>query len=145
MYRSILVGTDGSATAIEAVKRAAGLAAQNGAVLHIVCAYQDSSYITAMAPGVGGSTSIDSALRDAAEEIVAKAGADCATDGLSVETHTFQGEASDVVIEAAETLGCDLIVVGNRGMRGGKRMILGSVPNRVAHHAVCDVLIIHTT
>jgi nucleotide-binding universal stress UspA family protein len=45
----------------------------------------------------------------------------------------------------AEERGSDLIVVGNKGMTGAKRFLLGSVPNKVSHHAPCSVLIIRTT
>ncbi len=39
----------------------------------------------------------------------------------------------------------DLLVVGNKGMTGAKRFLLGSVPNKVSHHAPCSVMIIRTT
>jgi nucleotide-binding universal stress UspA family protein len=55
-----------------------------------------------------------------------------------------EGDPADAIIDAAEEEGADLIVVGNRGMQGAKRFLLGSVPNRVAHHAPCSVLIVHT-
>jgi nucleotide-binding universal stress UspA family protein len=44
---------------------------------------------------------------------------------------------------AAGAASADMIVVGNRGMSGAKRM-LGSVPNKVSHHATCEVLIVPT-
>ncbi|MGH2812072.1 MAG: universal stress protein, partial [Actinomycetota bacterium] len=55
------------------------------------------------------------------------------------------GDPSDIVVAVAQREAVDLIVVGNRGMGGGKRFILGSVPNNVSHHAPCDLLIVHTT
>ena len=45
----------------------------------------------------------------------------------------------------AEERGADLIVVGNKGMTGARRFLLGSVPNKISHHAPCSVLIIRTT
>ena len=51
----------------------------------------------------------------------------------------------DVVRHAAEEVGADLIIVGNKGMSGAKRFLLGSVPNKVSHHAPCSVMIIRTT
>lgn len=56
-----------------------------------------------------------------------------------------EGEAADTLINAAETEGADLIVVGNRGMSGATRFLLGSVPNKVSHHAPCDLMIVKTT
>jgi nucleotide-binding universal stress UspA family protein len=45
----------------------------------------------------------------------------------------------------AETEGADLIVVGNKGMTGARRFLLGNVPNKVSHHAPCSVLIVRTS
>jgi nucleotide-binding universal stress UspA family protein len=54
------------------------------------------------------------------------------------------GEAAEVLIDVATAQSADVIVVGNRGMTGAKRFLLGSVPNRVAHHAPCSVLVVRT-
>jgi nucleotide-binding universal stress UspA family protein len=147
MFKSILVGVDGSPTATEALRRAARLADSTGAELHVVCAYQNAA-LTSLAPigevSLAGSGEIEHALKQAADELVQTASKELGVDGLKVQTHTIEGEASDALIDAAERLNCDLIVVGNRGMRGGKRLLLGSVPNRIAHHAGRDVLIVHT-
>ncbi len=62
-----------------------------------------------------------------------------------IETFARQGDAADAIIDVAEEQRSDLIVVGNRGMTGAKRFLLGSVPNRVSHHAPCSVLIVRTT
>ena len=56
-----------------------------------------------------------------------------------------QGDPADAILDVAEELEADLIVVGNKGMTGAKRFLLGSVPNKVSHHAPCSVLIIRTT
>src|SRR5258705_551445 len=61
---------------------------------------------------------------------------------FQVTTHARFGEADEVICDVAESVSADLIVVGNRGM---KRRFLGSVPNSIAHHAHCSVLIVHTT
>jgi nucleotide-binding universal stress UspA family protein len=62
-----------------------------------------------------------------------------------VDTFARQGDAADAIIDVAEEVRSDLIVVGNRGMTGAKRFLLGSVPNKVSHHAPCSVLIVRTT
>ena len=54
-------------------------------------------------------------------------------------------DGADAILDIAEEQGCDLIVVGNRGMTGAKRFLLGSVPNKISHHAPCSVLIVRTT
>ena len=65
--------------------------------------------------------------------------------GVEVETFARQGDPADAILDVAEERGSDLIVVGNKGMTGAKRFLLGSVPNKVSHHAPCSVLIIRTT
>ncbi len=62
-----------------------------------------------------------------------------------VETFARQGDAADAILDVAEEQRTDLIVVGNKGMTGAKRFLLGSVPNKVSHHAPCSVLIVRTT
>ena len=65
--------------------------------------------------------------------------------GVKVETFAREGAAADAILDVAEEQHADLIVVGNKGMTGAKRFLLGSVPNKVSHHAPCSVLIIRTT
>ena len=64
--------------------------------------------------------------------------------GVEVEVFALQGDPADAILDVAEERGSDLIVVGNKGMTGAKRFLLGSVPNKVSHHAPCSVLIIRT-
>jgi nucleotide-binding universal stress UspA family protein len=54
-----------------------------------------------------------------------------------------RGDPSDALLNVAKEVGATTIVVGNRGMRGGRR-VLGSVPNTVSHKANCNVLIVQT-
>jgi nucleotide-binding universal stress UspA family protein len=68
---------------------------------------------------------------------------DVGADSLKVETHARFGTPAEVLCDLAAHLEADLIVVGNRGMQGGRRF-LGSVPNTVSHHAPCSVLIVDT-
>jgi nucleotide-binding universal stress UspA family protein len=79
-------------------------------------------------------------------ELLEQAKAKAATAGvLEVETFARQGDAADAILDVAEEQGANLIVIGNKGMTGAKRFLLGSVPNRVSHHAPCSVLIVRTT
>ena len=65
--------------------------------------------------------------------------------GVNVETYARQGDPADAILDVAEEQNADLIVVGNKGMTGAKRFLLGSVPNKISHHAPCSVLIVRTT
>jgi nucleotide-binding universal stress UspA family protein len=147
MYKSIVVGTDGSDTASEAVRQAAELASALGATVEIVSAYEPVSQArlreeAKAAPGdlqwmINPREDVDATLEEAAEMI---RGA-----GAEVRTHARQGDPADALLDVAEEIGADVIIVGNKGMTGAKRFLLGSVPNKVSHHAPCSVLIIRTT
>jgi nucleotide-binding universal stress UspA family protein len=62
-----------------------------------------------------------------------------------VHSISERGEPADALITVAEERGGDLIVVGSKGMSSASRFLLGNVPNKVSHHAPCDVIIVHTT
>jgi nucleotide-binding universal stress UspA family protein len=145
MYRRIVVGTDGSATARRAVEHAAGLAALTDATLHVVHAYRlpestiGAEFATAVSPAAWRQEAADRA-----HEICTAAAAAAVSAGAKVEEHVVPGDAADALIDIAQQHDADLLVVGNRGMNGVRR-VLGSVPNTVSHHCPCNLLILHTT
>jgi nucleotide-binding universal stress UspA family protein len=148
MFRSILVGTDGSQTAETAVRRAIELAAGLHARLHIVSAYEPASEARPRGEAAPASedTQWASNLHDDVVALLERARAEAASGGVAeVETFARVGDAADAIVDVAEEQRCDLIVVGNKGMTGAKRFLLGSVPNKVSHHAPCSVLIVRTT
>ena len=63
--------------------------------------------------------------------------------GIEVDVHAATGAPADTVARVAEHEHADLIVVGNKGMKGTRR-VLGSIPNSIAHAAPCSVLIVDT-
>jgi nucleotide-binding universal stress UspA family protein len=144
MYDKIVVGTDGSDTASAAVSQAVQLAKVCGSAVHLVCAYKTPVAIAAMAPETAAYIPTDADVRGQAERILEQAGRQVRDAGVKVETHAVPGSAPEALIQVAEGQGADLIVVGSRGMSGARR-ILGSVPNSVAHHAPCSVLIASTS
>ena len=147
MFGSMVIGTDGSETASEAVRQATDLAKTIGARVHVVSAYEPVGAARLreerqQVPDdvewmVNPREDVDAILREAADAI--------REQGIEVETHAREGEAADAILDIAEEQGADLIVVGNKGMTGAKRFLLGSVPNKVSHHAPCSVMIIRTT
>jgi nucleotide-binding universal stress UspA family protein len=152
MFRSIVVGTDGSESASQAVLAAAELAAtQPEAVLHIVTVQKPLSQ-TALAAGEMAAAAPVAAERGWEDEIKSELdttlsrAAETAQRACDtrIETHARFGSPAEVLCDIAAHLQADLIVVGNRGMQGGRRL-LGSVPNTVSHHAPCSVLIVDTT
>jgi nucleotide-binding universal stress UspA family protein len=147
MFGSIVVGTDGSDTAKEAVRQAVELARSVGAELLLVSAYQPVARVSVnreTAPGERDAQWMVSAREDVAT-LLSEAAATAQAAGVPVQTFPRQGDPADAILDIAEERDADLIVVGNKGMTGAKRFLLGSVPNRVSHHAPCSVLIIRTT
>lgn len=147
MFKSIVVGTDGSETAAEAVRQAVELAKAVGAGVSIVSAYepvpsQRLKEVRRETPedmqwAINARGEVDQTLEEAAQP---------ARDaGVPVELCARQGDPADAILDVAEEREADLIVVGNKGMTGAKRFLLGSVPNKVSHHAPCSVLVIRTT
>jgi nucleotide-binding universal stress UspA family protein len=147
MYGLIVVGTDGSDTARDAVRQATELAKRLGASMHLVSAYEpvpegrlreerqqvpdDLQWM------VNPREDVNTTLEEAAKSIDEA--------GVQVETHAREGDPADAILDVAEEKDADVIIVGNKGMTGARRFLLGSVPNKVSHHAPCNVMIVRTT
>jgi len=147
VYRSIVVGTDGSESAGKALERALELARSSGAKLHVVTAIEPMSAasVNRAIEGVPQEHRVKVNLQQAADDILGRAVADATSDGIDVETHPMAADPADAIITVAEVNDADLIVLGNKGMVGTGRFLLGSVPNKVSHHSPCDLLIVKTT
>jgi nucleotide-binding universal stress UspA family protein len=161
-YSRIMVGTDGSATAMSAVDGAADLASALGAKLLIVCAYDPPSdkeleRMAASAGSISAQWDADRSLRDVpdefrwriagaaqAQDVLERSEEHAAKHGVDAEVRTVKGPAPEVLISIAEEEDFELIVVGSVGMTGAQRFKLGNVPHRVSHHAPTDLLILRT-
>jgi nucleotide-binding universal stress UspA family protein len=141
--QTIIVGTDGSETATRAVARAAELASETGAVLHIVTAYKAHSVqkleaLRASLPeefrsSVSADSEAQATLRHAADH--------ASKMGARVETHLATGKPAKVILQTAQDLGADVVVVGNKRI---ERRIRRSVPSGVSQGADRDVLLVNT-
>jgi nucleotide-binding universal stress UspA family protein len=142
-----VVGTDGSETAAEAVRQAVGLAKLAGAQLSIVSAYEPVSKrrIQSEQEGAPADVQYEIGPREDVNLVLDAASADAKKEGLDVQTHPVEGGPTDAILNVAEETDADLIVVGNKGMTGARRFVLGSVPNNISHHAPCSVMIVRTT
>jgi nucleotide-binding universal stress UspA family protein len=145
MFSSIVVGTDGSDTASEAVRQAIALARAVGARIELVSAYEPVTDAR-LRETIEVPQDLHWMLnpREDVEATLEQAAAEVRAAGVEVEVYARQGDPADAILDVAEERGSDLIVVGNKGMTGAKRFLLGSVPNKVSHHAPCSVLIIRT-
>ncbi len=147
MFKRIVVGTDGSETAAEAVRQASELARLTGATLDIVTAYNPvpQHRLREESGEVPGDVAHEVGPREDVNVILAAAAGPAKEGGIEVVTHPREGDPADAILDVAEELEADLVVVGNKGMTGARRFLLGSVPNKISHHAPCGVYIVRTT
>jgi nucleotide-binding universal stress UspA family protein len=147
MFKSIVVGTDGSDTAKEAVRQASELAKTVGGRIYLVSAYEPvpEGRLREERADVPEDLQWMVNPREDVNATLEETGKQLQEEGLEIETHAREGDPADAILDVAEEKGADLIVVGNKGMTGAKRFLLGSVPNKVSHHAPCSVMIIRTT
>jgi len=147
-YQTVVVGTDGSESSLRAVDRAGEIAADHGAKLIIATAHlpvpvEKGRY--AIPPGsthgedyrLVGEAPFYRILRDARER-ARKAGA------TNVEEKSVVGAPIPALVQLAEEVRADLLVVGNVGLSSVAGRLLGSVPSEVSRKAKTDVLIVHT-
>jgi nucleotide-binding universal stress UspA family protein len=144
MAESIVVGTDGSERAACAVQEATRLAEALGAHLHVVSAFEPLR--GARIPDAPeGAAKVWAPLPDAhVDAVLDEACASIRPRDVEVSTHAVAKDPADALLEVASKVDASLIVVGNKGMHGAKRFVLGSVPNKVSHQARCNVLIVAT-
>jgi nucleotide-binding universal stress UspA family protein len=132
MYKTIVVGAHKSQTARKAVDAALELGGALDAHVHLVAAYpKDEGPIDG---------------RDTAGRLDAQRSLDAIVPRgrlRTCTTHALPGDPARAILQIASEVDADLIVVGNKRMQGPGR-VLGSVPNDVAHHAPCAVLIVKT-
>jgi len=144
-YTTIVVGTDGSDSSLRAVEKAGQIAAGSGATVVVATAYFPQSEDQRAADvlkdegyKMSGNAPIYAILREAKERAV-QAGA------KTVEEKAVVGAPVDALVDLAEEVKADLLVVGNVGLSTIAGRLLGSVPANVARRSKTDVLIVHTT
>jgi nucleotide-binding universal stress UspA family protein len=147
VFTRIVVGTDGSETAAEAVRQAIDLAKMSGATLSIVSAYEPISKRRVEGEKLDAPADVQYEInpREDVNLVLDTAAAAARKEGVEVQIHPVEDDPADAILNVAEESNADLIVVGNKGMTGARRFLLGSVPNNVSHHAPCSVIIVRTT
>ena len=150
MFERIVGGVNQAATAAMAAERALELGALTGGEVHLVAAIggtERGAPLSAMVPGAaltgGEPRSEGPGQGDARRHAVSfldRVAKDAAT---TTHTHVLPGEPAEVILQVAEEVDADLVVVGSKGMHGARR-VLGSVPNSITHQARCAVLIVQT-
>jgi nucleotide-binding universal stress UspA family protein len=147
VFTRIVVGTDGSDTAAEAVRQAIDLAKLAGAQLSIVSAYEPVSKRQVDGEKLDAPADVQYEIgpREDVNLVLEAAAAAARKEGVEVLTHPVEANPAEAILNVAEETKADLIVVGNKGMTGARRFLLSSVPNNISHHAPCSVIIVRTT
>ncbi len=142
-FKVIVVGTDGSKRASTAVQGAFALAKAYGSTVHVVNAV-DPGVAAGFADSRSAQFSVNE-MQTYVDRTRQRVVSEAERQGIPVEFHTpGKNDPADGIIEIATTVNADLIVVGNRGMSGMKRFVLGSVPNKISHSCPCSLLIVNT-
>ena len=141
MFHRVLVATGGSPWSDNAVKYAIDLTRDYGLELVILHVLTETPpyFIAEAGPSLN---SLLEGSEEAGRRIVDEAADWAAEAGIQYETELVWGRVPEVICHAAQERGCDLIVVGSRGLTGFKRLMLGSISNAVAAKASCPVLVV---
>lgn len=147
MIKKIIVALDGSKSADRALDFALDLAKKYSAEITIITVF-DTASVSLLAPGIvyapASTTKYLNELKAFHEKVLSEAlkKAKKLNTGQKVSTKLLTGRAPDEIVETAKKHGCDVLVIGNRGLGGIKEFLLGSTSHRVANEAPCPVLIV---
>jgi len=148
--KRILVPVDGSIHSSKAADMALDLAKKYNAtlcILHVAAGYAayerfSEAYEGRVNPEILTDTALNT-VRSQGEAYLQEVEAKAKAEGLTkVERVYSAGDPADEILNFAERNSVDLIVMGSRGLGRFSRVFLGSVSNKVAHHAHCTVIIV---
>ncbi len=143
MFSRILVAVDGSPFAERALKFAVDLAKKYTAKLIIVHVVLRRFYaITPSEAGVLATTVFVKEMEAEGKEIIGKAETYAKTEGANYECRLLQGVPAEEIVRTSKSEKVDLIVMGSRGLTEVRAFLLGSVSDKVCHHAKCPTLIV---
>jgi nucleotide-binding universal stress UspA family protein len=143
MFRKVVAGTDGSPRAERAVQEAIDLCKSEGAQLYLVAAFGESARHWESLQSSHDVTVVN--MSSVAESVLMRQARHAEEQGVEgVDWGAREGDPAEAIIDAATSEGADVIVIGNKGITGRKRFLLGSVPEKVVRHASCSVMIVNT-
>ena len=142
MFTKILTAVDGSDISELAVEKAVTLAKQNNAELHLIYVIE-TGFIT---PGPGDTVRdlVHKRFEEEGATILEKSTEKAKAAGVAVVSHLEVGHAGNTIINSADKLGCDLIIVGSLGKSKLDRLLLGSVSSHVVNYAKTNILVIRS-
>ncbi len=137
MFSKILVAVDGSESATKAFQRSIYLAQKCNSKLDLVHVVQCE---------VGGDSAstfeIIEELKDKAKKMLEEYRIEAAKNNVPIQITIMQGDPAKVIIELAKAKSYDLIIMGTRGRSSFQELLIGSVSQKVMHHASCPVMVV---
>jgi nucleotide-binding universal stress UspA family protein len=147
--KKILVGVDGSEYSIKAMRLGVSFAKKYGARLYIVHVIDFPGFLAFSDPSMSRTVestinSLRSKAEKKAEELLSNVSSLALSENIELEAKVIDGSSSVAgsITEYAADNKIDLIVVGNRGLGGFKRILVGSVSQQILNHAHCSVLVL---
>ena len=139
-YQHVIVGSDGSTTASNAVRAAARVAAATGGTLHLVTAWsrEKQDALSAMGGATGGGEQASWALEATTDAAAIARGLGVA----ETKQHTPAGHPADVLLDLGDELDNPLIVVGTVGLDSSTERLLGNIPHALTHNSPHDLLLV---
>jgi nucleotide-binding universal stress UspA family protein len=143
LFSRILVGLDGSEYSLKALEFAIDLAKKYHSQLVLVHVVLRQIYaINPPEAGILAGTAIVRELEAEGKAILVKAEETVKAQGLPIEVRLRQGVPAEELLRASVDEKADLLVLGSRGLSQVKAFLLGSVSDKVSHHARCPTLIV---
>jgi len=139
MFSKILVATDGSSDAVHAAEVAAELAERFGSQVILITVYALPTFVSMNGPAFEMG---DEFVQEVQDNVIARTSEPFLKRRLRVDERRIVGYPAAEIVNVAEQERADLIVVGSHGVGGLRRFLLGSVSDRVSHHAHCAVLVV---
>ena len=141
LFKRILIPVDGSTYSLSAVRLGGRLAAINGSSLWILNVIDEEVEARICRLNRQQCEVVSRNMEEEARGLVADMKGELAQMGVDADTLIKRGSPHEIILETAEELGADLIVMGKLGRRGIKRILLGSVAERVIEFADCPILL----
>ncbi len=137
MFSSILVAVDGSQSAEKAFEKSIYLAQKCDSKLDVV-------HVISCELGGDSATTFEliEELKNKAEKMLDKYKIQATKSDVPIEITVTQGDPAQVIIELAKTKRYDLIIMGTRGKSAIQELLIGSVSQKVMHHASCPVMVV---
>jgi nucleotide-binding universal stress UspA family protein len=136
-YETILIPTDGSHSAERGIEHGLGIARDNDAVVHFVRIIDESRH--GATPALSNYELALEELEEEADSELTELIEQAEAHGIDAETYFDRGFPHEEIVEYAESIDADLIVMGKHGSGGSEKPQVGSVADRVLRTADCPV------